>query len=399
MGDGEKAKQEGQVTFDGDLLEERLKSNSDEALIDPETLLEYFGLKEVPTKGRDFINTYIVDRAYKFIKNGVSVRLLGDAGIGKSATIRALKAKLLADCDKNYIVPVIEFRPLVDPNERFITRDGLRAIGLHIVKELNNHYRRQHKRWPFGYLDEHRAALKKGEKEMGPATRSYWLEDMFEKLKEKDMRFVIMYENSDSLQWFTNYELLNWVGEQVHAVLYSHKPSEERASQKRAMMKEKDELHEEVKARRQQQKAYLRRSKQITIPGQPGDVLLQIMHGKMSKKLDLLTNEAIAWGFKAAYCGRAPSGIRLDVYIDGLKPNQLLYNPDKAGHFLEYCLELGCAKGVEVKQGCIDASIAKVACVNTIKNLDFYDAVDAPGLDTHAKEFESSWKKLNDDKS
>lgn len=373
------------------------KEEEEEFEVDVTTYLKYFGLTEDPTQGRDYVHTPLVDRLVGLVKCRRSIRMLGEAGIGKTATIRELKERLEKDPEETYVVPVIQFRPLVDTNDRYITRDGLAALSLYVIKELNKYFIRKHKKQIMSGTEENIRVLRDTKnKNIGPAVRTFYLEDLFEKISQKDIKIVIVLEDADSLQWFDNFDHLNYLTSMVHSVIFSYKPSEEKASKEDSLKKGKDETNEERKARKQRKAAFWRRSSAVPIPGQPANVLYHIMYGKISKRIDLLTDEAIAYGFKAAYSDKAPSADKIDAYMNGLRPNQPLYNPDKIGHFLAHCLEIGYLKRVEVAPGCIDARIAELACRKTIANLDAYDMVDLPTLDVHMEELKLAKEKLKE---
>lgn len=397
MGDDEKKSQQFSLGLEGELAGPvaQKKNEEEEFEVDLTTYLKYFGLTEDPTQGRDYVHTYLVDRLVGLVKCRRSVRMLGEAGIGKTATIRELKDRLENDPEETYVVPVIQFRPLVDANDSHITRDGLASMSLYVLKELNKYFVKKHKKKMIAGTEENIRVLKDTKnRNIGPAVRTFYLEDLFEKISQKDIKIVIVLEDADSLQWFDNFDHLNYLTGLVHSVVFSYKPAEEKASKERSLMKTKDETDEERKARKQRKTAFWRRSSAVPIPGQPGDVLYRIMYGKISKRLDLLTDEAIAYGFKAAYSGRGPSADRIDAYMNGLRPNQPLYNPDKAGHFLAHCLEIGYLKRVKIEPGCIDAKIAELACRKTIANLDAYDPIDLPNLETHMQELKFAKEKL-----
>lgn len=383
----EEQKQKGQFTLDGKILSE--EKEEPEPQVDITTYLDFYGLKEDPTKGRDFVHTDLVDRMLGLIKAGRSIRLLGEAGIGKSATTRDLKTKLENDGNAKYIVATVGLHSLVDPNNRFITKGGLAALTLFVLDEFDSYFGK-HKKKSIPHTEEHVKALRSVSDTIDAPIRTYHLTKFFEKTTKAGYRVVIVLDDADALQNFENFDNLNYLVDRVHSAIICYKTAEERAARQRAIKKEDGEFHEETRARKQRQDAFWRRSFEITIPGQPADVVLQIMRGKLSKKEDLLTKEAQAYALMAAYSGRAPSADRMDAYVAGLRPKQLLYNPGRIGAYLANCLEIGYRR--QAKN--IDADIGEVACRKTIANLDAYGAVDRPSLQEHAEELKLAKEKL-----
>jgi len=376
------------------------KDEEEEFEVDVTTYLRYFGLPETedPTQGRDYVHTSLVDRIIGLIKCKRNIRLLGEAGIGKTATIRELKERLGKDPKETYVVPVVQFKPLVDVNDTHITRDGLASLSLYVLKELNKYFIKKHRKQIIPGTEENIRVIKDYKSRgIGPAVRTFYLEDLFEKISQTDIKIVIVLEDADALQWFDNFDHLNYLTSLVHSVIFSYKPAGEKASKERSLIKNKDELEAERKSRKQQKAAFWRRSSAVPIPGQPGDVAYYIMYGKISKRIDLLTEEAVAYGFKAAFSDFAPPANKIDAYMNGLRPNQPLYNPDKIGWFLAHCLEVGYLKRIKVESGCIGAEIAEFACRKTIANLDAYDPIDLPNLETHLKEVRLAKEKFQAD--
>ncbi len=388
-----KPKQAGQWTIDGGVLEDKIEENR-EPEGDILTYLDYFGLTENPTISRDFVHTELVNRLTKLIRSRERIRLLGEAGIGKSATIREIKTRLEQDPREKYIVVPIAFNRLVDYNSTHITKDGLATIGLYALKVVDEYFDKEqekskHKRKSIPDTEEDIVGLKKISDSIGLARRMLHLASYFEKALKSDYKIVVILDDADALQSFEDFNNLNDLIDMAYSTVISYKPAEEAASKQRACIREAGELFDEVKARQQKQAAFWRRTTSITIEGQPADVTLKILRGKISKREELLTDEAIAYGLMAAYCGKTPGADSLAAYTKfGLRPNQLLYNPSRIGYFLASCLETAYRRKVTVAPGCIDASIAERACRATIYNLAHFSMVDAPSLEDHLRELQ-----------
>jgi len=382
-----------QVTFDG----KPVAPEEDKAPeIDVLTYLKYWNLKEDPTKGRDFVHTDLVNLILERVDAGRSVRLLGDAGIGKSATTREVKALLEDRVREKYVVTTVPLNSLVDPNNRFITKGGLTAIGLYVLDEFELYFEKHGRdEVLLSKVAEHTKALRSTSESIDAPVRTYHLTRLFEKAKDAEYKFVIVLDDADALQNFDSFDNLNKIIDSIHSAILCYKQAEERASKQRATMREDNEIGDEQKARKQRLDAFLRRSSSIPILGQPAKVVQQIVHGKLSKRADIFSDDALAYGLMAAYSSRAPPANSLGAYIAGLRPEQPLYNPGKIATYLVLALEEGCRR--QVKQ--IGPDIAELAYRRTVANLDVHGIIDVPSLDEHLQEFRLAKAELAKEKS
>lgn len=351
--------------------------------------LKFYGLKEDPAISRDFTRTELVDRVVAEVQAGQSLRILGVAGIGKSALMREIKSEL-HNLNQNYVPTLVKFEWLVDHTQTRIDRDGLIALGHYVVDDYNNFFKQQQQKhrelskkeqkkvkrddWPTR-TKENRDALQSLSNKIGVGTRFFHFQKLFEKLENDDYKTVILLDDADALQYFTKFNCLDDLIDISHSVIFCYKPAQERDLVRKSFHKEEDQTHTELTAQRERLEAFLRRSLDVKMQGQTATTTLKIVRGKLNKQKNVILDEALAYGFLAAYCAEIkPKTMALEYYgkeATPLNKPTKLYNPGKIGIFLSRCVRLG----FEQKEKPIEVDIAKKAYTETALGFRPYEKV------------------------
>jgi hypothetical protein len=359
--------------------------------------LQYWGLKENPAVGRDFVHTDLVDRIVDEVKANQGIWLLGEAGAGKSATMREVRDKLYK-LDNGYIATIVKFNWLVDQQTKTrITHGGLISLGYDLIDELDAFFKHQQDAgkkdsWPTA-SGEHRRWLKEQADKLTEQERFYHLRKLFGKLKIDGYKPVIVLDDADSLQYFTDFNNLNDLMDMSQSAIFCCKPSVEKALQYEAVHKDENQTHTQLAADRERLVAFLRRCTKVYVRGQLPTTMLRIVRGKLSKRDNIITDEALAWGFAAAYCEDKSKSRTIDDFsTEAVVSNQntMLYNPHIVGIFLKNCLVIGADR--EAKK--IDTDIAREAYRETITGLRTYDRVDKVDIETHLEEIQKARTEL-----
>jgi len=360
--------------------------------------LDYWGLTENPLNSRDFVHTEKVIDIINYIKAGNSIKVLGPAGIGKSAVMREAKATLEEKIDEKYVFTVVGFNWLVDSTNTALTRDGMIALAHYVDAAFKTRFKKLKDKginedYPTASY-KHLEFILSNSDNIGPAVRFFHLQELFKKIKADGFKPVVVFDDADPVpQYFDNYDNLNSITELSHSTVFCYKYSEKAAGAQNATRPQNDETHTELAARRDRLEAFLRRSVEVVIEGQTAYNTLKIIRGKLGKR-DLLTDEALACGLKVAECGTKSQQTSLQTWSDGKNiAGCLLYNPGKIGMFLSYCLELACKQSWP-KNKKIDTEIAAEAYRKTLINSSGYVPLDSSIIARHLEEIKKARAEL-----
>jgi len=353
-------------------------------------ILSYWGLKEIPTKSRDFVHSEKVLQMIEEVKAGQNIRLLGEAGVGKSATLRELKVCLEEKIDDKYLVVPVELPWLVGKLQKYLTHEGFAVLCRELCDALDDYSKRG------GSLPVGTGGLKSKIDEsinkVSEPERYYYLRKLCEKARDDGIKIVVTIDDCDPLQHFDDFNNVNSLADLVHSIVFAYKPSEEKAMMRKG--KREDQTITELSAQKERLEAFLRRSSPINLEGQTALATWKIARGKIGKKTDLLTDAAWAYGFAAAYCGESQSGQTLDFYAPkekNISDSVLFFNPDRIGYFIWHCLVLGYNK--KVKQ--IGEDIAKEAYHLALKGKREYARIDVKNIAVYSNEYLRAKKELN----
>lgn len=322
--------------------------------------LGFYGLNEDPIKSKDFIHTKFVDGVVESIIAGRSIRLLGAAGMGKSATTRAIQATLREKSDpksKMYMVPIIDtLDDIIDVTKYCITHHGLIALGQYIIDEFDNYFEKQKDLgnesigYPPKTRDLRERIVRPGDS-LGAPERWKDLKKLLQIIKETDnFKVVILYDDTDKFEFFDDWNGFNSVSDRVHSVVYGFKESENEILQERDKRKNSAKSPKQKEGEKDRLYAFLRRSREVPIPGQEIEDMLHIVRGKLEKKdIEIITPAGIAEGLRVSY-------------IRGTNPAQ--FNPGIMGFYLSNCVRIG----YELREKPIGTRTAEKAAKDTKSN-------------------------------
>jgi Cdc6-like AAA superfamily ATPase len=357
--------------------------------------LQFYGLTENPAQGRDFVRTGLAERIVEEVKAKQSVRLLGEAGSGKSALMREVKS-ILEGLDQRYVVTYAKFNWLIDKQTQdCLSHGGLIALGNYFVKAFDEYFKSTDGKesWPTNTHDN-KQGLTDPSNKFQDAVRFFHLQELFEKLKKENYRPVIMLDDADTLQNFEDFDSLDDIIDMSTSTIFCYKPFEEKAMKRNVLRKDDDQTHTELAAQRQRLEAFLRRSIDVYVTGVPATTLLKIMYGKLDKKTDLLTDDALAYGFSAAYSGESARSTALEAFASNIAcsgKTSKLYNPGRIGIFLRNCLIFG----KEKKSKIIDKKIASMAYEKTDTGLRSYKKIEDIDIEPFLKDVLAAKQKYN----
>ncbi|HLE07407.1 MAG TPA: ATP-binding protein [archaeon] len=317
----------------------------------PVRYLDFYGLKTDPTKARVVISTEHAEDVFDLIKAEKSVRLVAEAGTGKTTILREVKKKLVEEFDGRLLVPIIPFDALPDTSTHtYIGRGGITVIGRYIVREL----KKSTGGIP-GKISDDVAALRRSGRDVSAQEKSDHIHQILEKIREPpiEREIAIFFDDADSL---ASVEDLNTLGEFIdncYATVFAMKPSVG------SEIKGRDPIEEKVL--REKSQAFLRRTQEYTINGYPVKVLMEIVEryvSQIKRKERRLVEDAPLFPFnnKALAIGL---GVAYTMKEDG--EGAKLYKPDRFLDFLSQCLQIG----YHTKTGLIEPGIAKKAAQKT----------------------------------